>query len=197
MNIILASSSPFRQAILHNLGITFTSKSPDIDESPLPQESPQALVERLARAKAQAVSADTTDFVIGSDQVATLDGDILGKPHTIDNAIAQLSRFSGREVQFFTGLCLRQGDSLHSMVEPFSVHFRELSAAEIRFYVERELPLKSAGSFKSEGLGILLFSALKGRDPNALIGLPLIALNELFAKYGCNLLTQAPYSPLK
>lgn len=197
MNIILASSSPFRQAILHNLGITFTSQSPDIDESPLPQESPQALVERLARAKAQAVSADTTDFVIGSDQVATLDGDILGKPHTIDNAIAQLSRFSGREVQFFTGLCLRQGDSLHSMVEPFSVHFRELNAAEIRFYVERELPLKSAGSFKSEGLGILLFSQLKGRDPNALIGLPLIALNELFAKYGRNLLTQAPYSPLK
>lgn len=193
MEIILASTSPFRKAILENLGLRFSTQSPNIDESPLPQESPQALVERLARSKAQAVDAPQEAFVIGSDQVATIDGDILGKPHTIANAIAQLSRFSGREVQFFTGLCLRRGDTLHSLIEPFSVQFRELSPEEIRTYVERELPLNSAGSFKSEGLGILLFSRLIGRDPNALIGLPLIALQELFAQYRLNLLTDAPY----
>ncbi|SUO98526.1 Maf family protein [Suttonella indologenes] len=193
MEIILASTSPFRKAILENLRLRFSAQSPNIDESPLPHESPQALVERLARSKARAVDASKEAFVIGSDQVATIDGDILGKPHNITNAIAQLSRFSGREVQFFTGLCLRRGDILHSLVEPFSVQFRELSPAEIRIYVERELPLNSAGSFKSEGLGILLFSRLIGRDPNALIGLPLIALQELFAQYRLNLLTDAPY----
>lgn len=193
MDIILASSSPFRKAVLDKLGLRFGTQSPDIDETPLPHESPQALVERLARSKAKAVNAPEEAFVIGSDQVATIDGEILGKPHNTANAIAQLARFSGREVQFFTGLCLRRGDELHSLIEPFSVQFRELSPEEIRCYVERELPLNSAGSFKSEGLGILLFSRLIGRDPNALIGLPLIALQELFAQYGLNLLTDAPY----
>lgn len=193
MQIILASTSPFRKAILENLGIAFSTQSPNIDETPRPQETPQALVERLARAKAQAVQAPNEAFVIGSDQVATIDGDILGKPHTIDNAIAQLQRFSGRRVDFYTGLCLRQDERLHSLVEPFSVQFRPLTLEEIRFYVERERPLNSAGSFKSEGLGILLFSQLIGRDPNALIGLPLIALRELFTQHGLNLLTDAPY----
>ena len=117
-------------------------------------------------------------------------GDVLGKPHTVENAVAQLSRFSGRAVQFFTGLCLRRGEVVFSCVEPFVVRFRPLTEAEIRAYVALELPLQSAGSFKSEGLGILLFDALEGRDPNALVGLPLIALRELFEQHGTSLLAE-------
>lgn len=195
MNLILASTSPFRRAILDNLRIRFTTARPDADETPLPGETPQALVERLAIAKAQAVSAPDDTFVIGSDQVAELDGQILGKPHTAERAFVQLSACSGREVVFHTGLCLRRGNTYKSMVEPFIVQFRELTEAEIRHYIEREQPLNSAGSFKSEGLGILLFSALNGRDPNALIGLPVIALSELFRQFGLNLLTDADYLP--
>ncbi len=193
MKIILASTSPFRKMILNNLNIDFATASPDIDETHFPNESAEELVERLACTKAKAVRTDNDTFVIGSDQVATIDGTILGKPLTVENAVTQLTRFSGREVLFITGLCLRQGNVCKSMVEPFRVQFRNLEEKEIRAYVEREQPLHSAGSFKSEGLGILLFSALDGRDPNALIGLPLIALNELFAQYRLNLLTDAPY----
>lgn len=195
MNLILASTSPFRRAILDNLQLRFTTASPDIDETPLPGEAPQALVERLAIAKARAVPAPDDAFVIGSDQVAELDGQILGKPHTYERAFAQLSACAGREVIFHTGLCLRRGNAYQSTVEPFRVHFREISAAEIHHYLQREQPLQSAGSFKSEGLGILLFRALDGRDPNALIGLPVIALCELFAEFGLNLLTDADYLP--
>ena len=104
MKLVLASSSPFRAAILRNLALPFTAVSPEVDESRLPGESPQALVERLAVAKAHAVAADADTFVIGSDQVATLGGEVLGKPHTVENAVSQLSRFSGREVRFLTGL---------------------------------------------------------------------------------------------
>ena len=190
MELVLASSSPFRAAILHNLALPFSQQSPAVDESPLPGESPQALVARLATLKAQAVAADAGAFVIGSDQVAVIDGEVLGKPHTVENAVAQLSRFSGREVCFFTGLCLRRGAEVRVCVEPFVVRFRALSEAEIRAYVALERPLQSAGSFKSEGLGILLFEALQGRDPNALVGLPLIALRELFELYGVCLLAE-------
>ena len=190
MKLVLASSSPFRAAILRNLALPFAAVSPEVDESPLPGEAPQALVERLAVAKAQAVVADADAFVIGSDQVATIDGAILGKPHTVENAVAQLSRFSGRAVQFFTGLCLRRGEVVFSCVEPFVVRFRPLTEAEIRAYVALESPLQCAGSFKSEGLGILLFDALVGRDPNALVGLPLIALRELFEQHGTSLLAE-------
>ena len=195
MNLILASTSPFRRAILDNLRLHFTTASPHVDETPLPDETPQALVERLATAKARAVAAPDGAFVIGSDQVAELDGQILGKPHTYERAFAQLSACSGREVRFHTGLCLRQGAVCKSMVEPFTVRFRPLSNMEIHHYLKREMPLECAGSFKSEGLGILLFAALDGRDPNALIGLPVIALRELFAQFGLNLLTDAQYLP--
>ena len=190
MKLVLASSSPFRAAILRNLALPFAAVSPEVDEARLPGEAPQALVERLAVAKARAVAADAESFVLGSDQVATLDGDVLGKPHTVENAVAQLSRFSGREVQFLTGLCLRRGDVVFSCVEPFVVRFRPLTEAEIRAYVALESPLQCAGSFKSEGLGILLFEALVGRDPNALVGLPLIALRELFEQHGTSLLAE-------
>lgn len=190
MKLVLASSSPFRAAILRNLALPFTAVSPEVDESRLPGESPQALVERLAVAKARAVAADAETFVIGSDQVATLDGEVLGKPHTVENAVAQLSRFSGREVRFLTGLCLRRGGVVFSCVEPFVVRFRPLTAAEIHAYVALESPLQCAGSFKSEGLGILLFEALEGRDPNALVGLPLIALRGLFEQHGVGLFAE-------
>ena len=190
MQLLLASTSPFRAAILQTLRLPFATARPEVDESPLPGEAPAQLVERLAVAKAQAVAADAGTFVIGSDQVATLDGEVLGKPHTVDNAVAQLSRFSGREVRFLTGLCLRRGGVVFSCVEPFVVRFRPLTAAEIRAYVALESPLQCAGSFKSEGLGILLFEALEGRDPNALIGLPLIALRGLFELHGVDLLAE-------
>ena len=190
MQLLLASTSPFRAAILQTLRLPFTTARPEVDESPLAGEEPAQLVERLAVAKAQAVAADAGTFVIGSDQVATLDGDVLGKPHTVENAVAQLSRFSGREVQFLTGLCLRRGDVVFSCVEPFVVRFRPLTEAEIRAYVALESPLQCAGSFKSEGLGILLFDALVGRDPNALVGLPLIALRELFEQHGVALFAE-------
>ena len=195
MKLILASSSPYRRAILDKLRLHFTTQSPEIDESPLRGESASALVERLAIVKARAVVADDEVFVIGSDQVAELDGEILGKPHTAERAFAQLRAASGRRVQFHTGLCLRRGNECKSMVEPFSVQFRALSDDDIRQYIARDQPLHSAGSFKSEGLGILLFSALHGRDPNALVGLPMIALNELFKQFGLNLLTDAEYLP--
>lgn len=191
MALILASSSPFRKKILEKTGITFSTADPAIDETPLPDESPKALVKRLAPLKAEAVAAQTTDYVIGSDQVATIDGEIIGKPHTLENAMIQLGRFSGRRVDFLTGLCLRHNGICKIHVEPFQVYFRHLSDREIHNYLIRERPLQSAGSFQCEGLGILLIERLTGRDPNALIGLPLIALNALFAAYGVNLLCDA------
>ncbi len=190
MQLLLASTSPFRAAILQTLRLPFATARPEVDESPLAGEEPAQLVERLAVAKAQAVAADAGTFVIGSDQVATIDGDILGKPHTVERAVAQLMRFSGRRVLFLTGLCLRRGEVVHSMVERFEVQFRPLSEEAVRAYVALESPLNCAGSFKSEGLGILLFDALLGRDPNALIGLPLIALRGLFELHGVDLLAE-------
>ncbi|MBV7434066.1 Maf family nucleotide pyrophosphatase [Cardiobacteriaceae bacterium TAE3-ERU3] len=191
MQIILASTSIYRRQCLDTLRLDFTTAKPEVDETTQQGETAAQLVARLAEAKAQAVAADENTFVIGSDQVATLDGDILGKPHSEANAIAQLQRFSGKRVRFLTGLCLRHGDTCKTIVEPFDVVFRDLDDATIRRYIALEQPLNCAGSFKSEGLGILLFSALEGRDPNALIGLPLIALNELFSEYGADLLVCA------
>lgn len=167
---------------------------PEVDETPLPGESAIALVERLAKAKAyagaQQFAHEPALLSIGSDQVALCDGQILGKPHTVENAIAQLSACSGKAVVFYTGLSVynRAQDCYQTIVEPFTVHFRELSQAEIKAYVEREQPLQCAGSFKSEGLGITLFAKLEGDDPNALIGLPLIRLHALLKQQGLDLL---------
>lgn len=165
----------------------FECASPEIDERAVPNEAPEALVQRLAVTKAAAVGRQRSDaLVIGSDQVACCDGEILGKPGHREAAIDQLRAFSGRTVVFHTGLCLLNSASERRQVvdETFHVHFRELSDAQIARYVDREQPFDCAGSFKSEGLGIALFSALEGRDPNALIGLPLIALIEMLAKEG-------------
>ena len=186
-NLTLASTSRYRKALLEKLGLPFDCAAPDVDERPLAEESAQALVTRLALAKAQAI-ADGRDhgLIIGSDQVCVCDGRILGKPGTIDNAVAQLMAAQGRSVTFYTGLCVLDAATgqAHQLVEPFTVHFRTLDEAAIRRYVEAELPLDCAGSFKCEGMGIVLFKGLEGRDPNALIGLPLIGLIELLACHG-------------
>lgn len=187
-NLVLASSSPFRQQLLEKLGLPFTSHSPDIDESRKENESAQALVQRLAFEKAHAVAqAHPNSLIIGSDQVAiSADGEILGKPGTEEKAIAQLQKTSGTKVVFATGLCLLNSATgkAHIACEEFSVQFRELSTQVIERYVAQEQPLNSAGSFKSEGLGIVLFHALEGRDPNALVGLPLIQLTDFLANEG-------------
>lgn len=190
MSLILASTSRYRKALLEKLGLPFQCASPEVDETPMPEESAEALVRRLAHAKAMAI-AERHDhgLIIGSDQVCVCDGQILGKPGTVENAVAQLMRAQGKRVTFLTGLCVIDAASGHAeqMVEPFAVHFRSLDEAAIRRYVEAERPLDCAGSFKCEGMGIVLFEALEGRDPNALIGLPLIALIDLLGRHGLHL----------
>lgn len=180
--LILGSSSPFRAELLNKLGLHFIQVSPDIDETPMTGESPAALVERLATSKAREIAKTHPEaLIIGSDQVAVIDDDILGKPGNHHNAMTQLKRASGRDVEFLTGLALFNAKNGHmqSLVEPFVVHFRKLSDNQIDFYLKKEQPYQCAGSFKSEGFGISLFSKLVGEDPNSLIGLPLIRLIEL------------------
>ncbi len=187
LSLVLGSSSRYRKQLLDKLGIPFTQDSPDIDETPQPDESAAVLVERLAVDKAKAlVDKHPNSLIIGSDQVATFSGRIIGKPHTKDNAKSQLMQFSGQSVTFLTGLCLynSQTGEHQSLVEPFNVHFKALTEYQIERYIELEQPLDCAGSFKSEGLGITMFSQLEGRDPNSLIGLPLIALTEMLINEG-------------
>ncbi len=189
--LILGSSSPYRSELLAKLHLPFTTASPNIDESPLIGESPAQLVLRLAENKARKVAeTNLSALVIGSDQVAVLEGDILGKPGTAEKAVQQLQAASGKTVTFLTGLALYNADNqqMQSLVEPFEVKFRNLSLAQIQRYVELEQPLDCAGSFKSEGLGISLFSELRGSDPNSLIGLPLIRLIDLLAAQGVSVL---------
>lgn len=191
--IVLASSSPFRRAILDKLQLTYQTCKPAIDETAQAQETPQQLVVRLAEQKARAVAGRQPEFsqalIIGSDQVAVCDDQVLGKPGTAGNAVQQLRRFVGRQVMFYTGLCLYDAaeDSVQVSCVPFEVNFRDdLSDAELQRYVELEQPLNCAGSFKSEGLGISLFSRLRGDDPNTLIGLPSIELLALLRNKGVN-----------
>ena len=187
MQLILASTSIYRRQLLEKLHIPFQTLKPEVDETPLPDEGAADLVERLSIAKAKKVAQSIDDgWIIGSDQVATFEGKILGKPHNVDNAVAQLQACQGKTVTFLTGLCLLNAKTgqYQSMVEPFQVHFKSLNLSQIRRYVDIEQPLDCAGSFKSEGLGISLFDALQGRDPNSLIGLPLISLIELFKNAG-------------
>ncbi len=191
--LYLASTSVYRKALLEKLTPNFSTAKPEVDETPLPGETPEQLVSRLAVLKAQAVADKLTEgLVIGSDQVAVFNGQILGKPHTAENAYKQLKSFSGHKVTFLTGLALvnAQTKQYQLCVEPFHVHFRELTEAEILAYIKREQPLNCAGSFKSEGLGISLFKKLEGDDPNSLIGLPLIRLLEMLRLEGRDLLTQ-------
>ncbi|MCG9723076.1 Maf family protein [Shewanella sp. Isolate7] len=193
-SIILASTSVFRQSLLQKLAIKFDTCAPEVDETPIAGESAQELVTRLALAKARAgAQGRQSGLIIGSDQVAVVDGDIIGKPLTRANAIAQLERVSGKSVSFYTGLALfNAADETHEVIyEPFVVHFKTLTSKQIQYYVDTEQPLYCAGSFKSEGLGIALFERLEGRDPNTLVGLPLIALTEMLLKQGVDILAPA------
>ncbi len=191
--LVLGSTSVFRKEILLKLNLPFECAKPNIDETPLLNESPIALVERLAREKAQAVAhLFPNALIIGSDQVALHNTTILGKPHTHENAIKQLKQFSGNKVEFYTGLAVHdtQTGETHSLVEPFNVHFKTLTDSAINNYLLAEKPYKCAGSFKSEGLGICLFEKLEGDDPNTLIGLPLIKLTELLLKCNVDVLNE-------
>ncbi|WP_394228978.1 Maf family protein [Shewanella colwelliana] len=192
--LILASTSPFRKALLEKLCLPFETCSPNIDETPFSDESAAQLVVRLAEQKAMACAADwQTGLIIGSDQVAVVDGLIVGKPLTTENAIAQLQSVSGKTVTFYTGIALYDiaTQQMNSRYEPFVVHFRELTLEQITYYIKQEQPLYCAGSFKCEGLGISLFTQLEGRDPNTLIGLPLITLVEMLSNFGVDVLAES------
>jgi MAF protein len=188
--LLLASSSPYRKLLLERLGLPFSCANPDIDETPVQGESGEALAIRLAETKARALANRFPGhWIIGSDQVACLpDGSLLSKPGNHDRARRQLRQSSGQRVLFLTGLALLDSDSgkLVSLCEPYNVEFRTLTAEEIEAYLMREQPYDCAGSFKMEGLGITLFDALEGRDPNSLVGLPLIALNDMLRRWGRN-----------
>ncbi len=185
--LVLASTSPFRKALLDKLLIPFSCFAPNIDESAIAGERAEDLVVRLARLKAAAGADLHPDaLIIGSDQVACIDGRILGKPGNRERAIQQLEQASGKQVSFHTGLCLL--DARHGLHQaecvPFHVYFRPLTRTMIEAYVDKELPFNCAGSFKSEGLGIALFESLQGDDPNTLIGLPLIRLIHMLENAG-------------
>jgi len=189
VDLVLASTSRYRRELLARVAPRSRQLAPDVDEVPLPGETPNALAERLAQAKAHAVAAQCPGaLVIGSDQVADLAGQILGKPGSVENARAQLAACAGREVVFHTAICLVDARiepaRVYTDMDTTRVHFRALDGAEIERYVKRESPLDCAGSFKAEGLGIALFERIESVDPTALIGLPLIALCRLLRAAG-------------
>ncbi|MDZ7924813.1 MAG: nucleoside triphosphate pyrophosphatase [Marinagarivorans sp.] len=190
--IILASSSPYRKQLLERLHIYAQCIAPDIDEQAFANESPHALALRLAISKAGAVVTVTNpkSIIIGSDQVAIVNGEILGKPHTAVQAVLQLQKQSGQRVIFYTALCVQQGDNILSAVATTEVVFRTLSTQEIKTYIALEQPLDCAGSFKCEGLGITLFEKIISDDPSALIGLPLIKTAQFLRELGVNPLLQ-------
>ncbi len=185
--LVLASSSPFRKELLSRLHLPFDTRSPDIDETLGDGESAVDYVRRLARQKAAAVAKEHPQaVVIGSDQCALLDGDVLGKPGGPERALEQLRRAQGKEVLFLTGLCVLRPQTGFEQVDciEFRVGFRERSDEQLRRYLEVEQPWGCAGSFKSEGYGIALFRYLRGDDPTALVGLPLIRLTEMLESAG-------------
>ncbi len=186
MRLVLASTSRYRRELLERLRLPFDVARPEADETPLPGEAPAALAARLAEAKAAAVATlDPGAWVIGSDQVAELDGAPLGKPGGREAAIAQLAAMSGRTVAFHTGVCVvRAGAAPLAAADVTRVRFRRLERAEIERYVDAEQPFDCAGSFKSEGYGIVLFEAIASEDPTALVGLPLIATARLLRQAG-------------
>jgi septum formation protein len=189
MPIVLASTSPFRRELLSRLALPFETVVPDIDESRRHHESPPDMVRRLSEAKARAGAPACLALVIGSDQVATVGDEVLGKPGTHERAAAQLRHLSGKAVTFLTGLCLLNTSTDEAQVDviPFRVHFRDLGDEQIERYLRRDQPYNCAGSFKSEGLGITLFERMEGDDPTALIGLPLIRLTDMLARAGVSL----------
>ena len=196
MSLILASSSPFRKAILEKLRIDFKAAAPNINESRKNGESPFNLVNRLSKEKALEVAKSHSGLIIASDQVATLgngnneDDEIFTKPGSHENAFLQLKKSSGKTITFLTGLVLLNTETLKTQnhVELFKVTFKQLSDNQILSYLNKEDVLNCAGSFKSEGLGIALFSSMEGNDPNSLIGLPTIQLIKMLAKENVHIL---------
>lgn len=187
LSIVLASSSRYRRQLLQKLGVEFIWASPDIDETPDNHEPPEQLVLRLAQQKATALATTFPEhLIIGSDQIATLNNQIIGKPHTHEAATNQLMSFSGKEVVFLTSLCLYNSKTLHSQLalDKYTVKFRQLSEEQIERYLRKEEPYDCAGSFKSEGMGICLFEKMAGKDPNTLVGLPLIELVSMLINEG-------------
>ncbi|MDP6967670.1 MAG: Maf family protein [Gammaproteobacteria bacterium] len=185
-NIILASTSPYRRALLSQLKLPFRCQNPHTDEQLLATETAAEAAFRLAGLKAQSVAAEYPGcIVIGSDQLAACDGNILGKPGSYENAFAQLQSMAGKTITFYTGLCVVYGPHQHQLVEQYEVHMRPLTDQQIDYYLQQEQPYNCAGSFKSEGLGISLFSSMQGKDPNTLIGLPLITLTGILNQLGC------------
>lgn len=197
MKLILASTSESRKKILKKLAIPFDCIAPECDETPLLNENAKDLVLRLSYIKAQSVAKNyigTETIIIGSDQVGVLDGQIVGKPHTVENAKLQLSKSSGKTFSFYTGLSVINAQTQQSVTifEPFQVTFRTLSEAEIASYIAKEIPLQCAGSFKCDELGITLFEKFEGNDINALVGLPLIKLTKIMTEMGYNPLLITP-----
>ncbi len=191
LQLVLASTSPYRKALLARLGIPFLVERPDVDETRLPGEDPKDLALRLAVAKAVAVSPRfPSGLIIGSDQVALLENEILDKPGNAENAKRQLQKASGKTVVFHTALCVYDGQhrNYSTRVVPVEVRFRKLDERTIDAYLSREQPYDCAASAKAESLGIALIERITGDDPNALIGLPLIALIDLLAERGFNVL---------
>lgn len=187
--IILASGSIYRRELLSRLVKFFDTSSPDVDESINRSESPQEYVERLAVEKAEAVAkTGRKGLIIGSDQTAVTEAGILGKPGDFELAREQLTACSGKEVRFLTGVALLDTETQRVEVETDEVivRFRELSSTEIENYLRAEEPYDCAGSFKCEGLGITLFESIESSDPNSLIGLPLIRLNQMLIRFGYN-----------
>lgn len=187
--IVLASTSAYRKVLLERLGLRFSVAASHVDEASGPGENGAALAARLARAKSFAVAPDHPDaLVIGSDQVAEIDGQMLGKPGNAAIARAQLARCSDRTVRFHTAICVLDTrvdpPAIYTAIDATEVVFRPLQADEIARYVDAERPLDCAGSFKVEGLGVTLFERIDSSDPTALIGLPLIALSRLLRKAG-------------
>ncbi|MDA9557871.1 Maf family nucleotide pyrophosphatase [Vibrio sp.] len=184
--VVLASTSPYRKALLDKLHIPFTTISPICDEKLVEGEPPKERALRLAIAKAKGCIVTDSSLIVGSDQVCSIQGEILRKPGNKEKAIVQLLKQSGKTVTFYTGLCV-YNTSTHQMravVDEFHVRFRDLDREEIKRYVTLDTPYQCAGSFKCEGLGISLFQELSGSDPNSLIGLPLIQLCSLLREQG-------------
>lgn len=184
---ILASTSPYRNALLARLGIPFHQADPGVDETDIPGESPWDRATRLARAKAEAAGGHRTSVIIASDQVAHVQSRILPKPGDFDHAFAQLRAASGQWVIFTTAICLLDGaNSPVTRYEDYSAKFRQLDDEEIRNYLERDQPWHCAGSIKAESLGVALLEDTQGRDINTLYGLPLMLLNEMLLAIGVN-----------
>jgi len=192
MKLVLASTSPYRRELLARLGVPFEVAAPEVDESPLPGEAPDETAQRLSVLKARAVAKKHPDaLIIGSDQVALLDGRQLGKPGSHDNAVEQLKAMRGKTLEFHTALTLLNARTGHVQTAnvPVRLAMRDYSDAQIEAYLRKDQPYNCCGSARSESLGIALIARFETEDPNALVGLPLIRLTEMLAHEGLDVLT--------